>query len=189
MLVKAQAELMFTNNSKSSRVSHRTSHVRLFATPGTAARPPSSSPSPTVCPSSCPSNCLILCHPLLLPSVFPSIGVFSNELANIDIYISYILSPPWLQMFHGQSLDSADTIITESSVGQTCVKRLFLKNSSFCMLVERRYKYILSSQHLESGVLKSSECQSLHISLSSTLQEERMGGVVGGMANIWLQMI
>lgn len=65
-------------------------------------------------------------------------------------------------MFNGQSLDSADTIITESSVGQSCVKRLFLKIPFFVMLVERRYKYIHSSQHLESGMLMSSGSQSLN---------------------------
>ena len=63
------------------------SHVWLFETPWTAARPASRpSPSPGVCPSSCPlvmpSSHIILCRPLfLLPSVFPSIRDFSNELA------------------------------------------------------------------------------------------------------------
>ena len=64
-------------------------HVRLFATPQTAAhQAPLSS---TVCwsllkfmsiESVMPSNHLILCRPLLLPpSIFPSMGSFSNELA------------------------------------------------------------------------------------------------------------
>ena len=63
------------------------SHVRLFATPWTAAR--QASPSITnswslfklmSIESVIPSNHLILCHPLLLlPSIFPSIRVFSNE--------------------------------------------------------------------------------------------------------------
>ena len=65
------------------------SHVRLFATPWTAAHQPSLS-----CSISwsllklmsielvMPSNHLILCHPLLLlPSIFHSIRVFSNESA------------------------------------------------------------------------------------------------------------
>ena len=63
------------------------SHVRLFATPGTAARQAfqsiTNSPSLLRLMSVAlvmPSNHLILCHPLLfLPSIFPSIRVFSNE--------------------------------------------------------------------------------------------------------------
>ena len=65
------------------------SHVRLFATPWTAAR--QASLSITNSWSSLklmsiewvmPSSHLILCHPLfLLPSIFPSIRVFSNESA------------------------------------------------------------------------------------------------------------
>ena len=63
------------------------SHVRLFATPGTAARQASLSitncrslPKPMSIESVMASNHLILCHPLLLlPSIFPSIRVFSNE--------------------------------------------------------------------------------------------------------------
>ena len=65
------------------------SHVRLFATPWTAAL--QASLSITNSRSSLklmsielvmPSNHLILCHPLLLlPSIFPSIRVFSKESA------------------------------------------------------------------------------------------------------------
>ena len=65
------------------------SHVRLFATPGTAAHQASLSITSSrsslrlmSIESVMPSNHLILCHPLLLsPSIFPSITVFSNELA------------------------------------------------------------------------------------------------------------
>ena len=65
------------------------SHVRLFATPRTAARQSSltiinsrTPPKPMSIESVMPSNHLILCHPLLLlPSIFPSIRVFSNESA------------------------------------------------------------------------------------------------------------
>ena len=63
------------------------SHVRLFATPWTAAH--QASLSFTISwgllklmsiESAMPSNHLILCRPLLLPpSIFPSIRVFSNE--------------------------------------------------------------------------------------------------------------
>ena len=65
------------------------SHVRLFATPWTAAWQASlsitnswSPPKPMSIESVMPSNHLILCHPLLLlPSIFPSIKVFSNKSA------------------------------------------------------------------------------------------------------------
>ena len=61
-------------------------HVRLFATPWTAARQASlSSTNSRMLPqlmsieSVMSSNPLILCHPLLLPSIFLSIRVFSNQ--------------------------------------------------------------------------------------------------------------
>ena len=65
------------------------SHVRLFATPWTAAHQAAlsitnswSPPKPMSIESMMPSNHLILCCPLLLlPSIFPSIRVFSNESA------------------------------------------------------------------------------------------------------------
>ena len=63
------------------------SHVRLFATPWTAAWQASlsitnswSPPKPMSIESVMPSNHLILCRPLLLlPSIFPSIRVFSSK--------------------------------------------------------------------------------------------------------------
>ena len=63
------------------------SHVRLFATPWTAAHQASLSITNSwrllklmSIESVMLSNYLILCHPLLLlPSIFPSIRVFSNE--------------------------------------------------------------------------------------------------------------
>ena len=63
------------------------SHVRLFATPWTAACQASLSITNSLSllklmpiESVIPSNHLILCHPLLLlPSIFPSIRVFFNE--------------------------------------------------------------------------------------------------------------
>ena len=65
------------------------SHVRLFATPWTAAHQASLSLTNSwsllklmSIESAMPSNHLILCRPLLLlPSIFPSIRVFSNESA------------------------------------------------------------------------------------------------------------
>ena len=63
------------------------SHVRLFASPWTAARQATLSitnsrslPKLMFIESVMPSNRLILCCPLLLlPSIFPSIRVFPNE--------------------------------------------------------------------------------------------------------------
>ena len=63
------------------------SHVRLFATPWTAARQASLSITKSwsllklmSIELVMPSNHLILCHPFLLPpSIFPSFRVFSNE--------------------------------------------------------------------------------------------------------------
>ena len=62
------------------------SHVRLFATPWTAAYQASLSITNSwsllnllSIKSVMPSNHLILCHPLLLPSIISSIRVFSNE--------------------------------------------------------------------------------------------------------------
>ena len=63
------------------------SHVRLFATPWTAARQSSLSITNSQSllklmstESLLPANHLILCHFLLLPpSIFPSIRIFSNE--------------------------------------------------------------------------------------------------------------
>ena len=64
------------------------SHVRLFASPWTAAHQASLSITNSrsvlklmSIESVMPSSHLILCHPLLLLSVFPSIKVFSGESA------------------------------------------------------------------------------------------------------------
>ena len=65
------------------------SHVRLLATPWTAACQASLSITNSwsllklmFIESVMPSNHLILCHPIfLLPSIFPSVGVFSNKSA------------------------------------------------------------------------------------------------------------
>ena len=60
------------------------SHVRLFATPWIAARPPCPSPTPRVYPNSYPSSqwchpAISSCCPLLLPPpIPPSIRVFSD---------------------------------------------------------------------------------------------------------------
>ena len=92
------------------------SHVRIFATPWTAACQASlfitnsrSLLKLMSIESVMPSNHLILCHPLLLPpSIFPSIRVFSNESAlwirwpNIEVSASTsVLSmniPDWFTL-------------------------------------------------------------------------------------------
>ena len=77
-------------------------HVRLFATPWTAARQASLSITNSrsllrlvSIESVMPSNHLILCRPLLLPpSIFPSIRVFSNEsVLHIRWHFSFSISP------------------------------------------------------------------------------------------------
>ena len=83
--------LFFNIHTKSYQFSsvQSLSHVRLFATPWTAARQASLSitnsqslPKPMSVELVMPANHLILCRPLLLlPSIFPSIRVFSNESA------------------------------------------------------------------------------------------------------------
>ena len=80
------------------------SHVRLFATPWTAAFQASLSITNSwsllklmSIESVIPSNHLVLCCPLLLPpSIFPSIRVFSNEsvlLIRWPKYWSFSISP------------------------------------------------------------------------------------------------
>ena len=83
------------------------SHVRLFATPWTAAHQASlsitnshSPPKPMSIESVIPSNHLILCHPLLLlTSIFPNISVFSNESALHIRWPKYWEFPLWYQSF------------------------------------------------------------------------------------------
>ena len=84
IFIEKEGKWMFQFSSVASL-----SHVRLFATPWTAACQASLSitssrslPKRMSFESVMPSNHLILCRPLLLPpSIFPSIRVFSNESA------------------------------------------------------------------------------------------------------------
>ena len=77
---------------------HSLSHVRLFATPWTAARQASLSTTNSQSllklmsiQSTMPSNHLILGWPLLLlPSIFPNIRVFSNESALCITWSEYL---------------------------------------------------------------------------------------------------
>ena len=81
------SHVFFLLNLQFSFPSYMLSHVRLFATPWTAACQASLSITNSwsllklmSIESVMPSSHLILCHPLLfLPSIFPSIRVFSSE--------------------------------------------------------------------------------------------------------------
>ena len=81
------------------------SHVRLFATPWTAAHQ-----APLFITNTwrllkfmstelmTPSNHLILCRPLLLPpSIFPSIRVFSNESVQVAKVLEFQLQHQFFQ--------------------------------------------------------------------------------------------
>ena len=86
-LIPGSERSLGEENGCISSVQFSTCHVRLFATPWTAAHQASLSITYSQSllklisiESVMPSNHLILCHPLLLlPSIFPSIRVFSNE--------------------------------------------------------------------------------------------------------------
>ena len=90
-LVSSSNKLLISNyvslENSINQLVQSLSHVRLFATPWTAARQASLSITNSrsllklmSIESVMASNHLILCHPLLLlPSVFPSIRVFYNE--------------------------------------------------------------------------------------------------------------
>ena len=84
---KEDIDMILEEKSDKCVVVQLLSHVRIFATPWTAAL--QASLSFTISwsllkfmsiESVMPSNHLILCHPLLLLSIFTSIRVFSNEL-------------------------------------------------------------------------------------------------------------
>ena len=86
-MVGESKERATLGDSKSVQSLRSLSHVRLFATPWTAALRASLSisnsqslPKLMSMESVMPSNHLILCHPLLLlPSIFPTIRVFFSE--------------------------------------------------------------------------------------------------------------
>ena len=87
--LKSTADVTLSFLLEDTVVVQSLSHVRLFATPWTAAHQASLSFTISqsllkliTIESVMPSNLLILWHPLLfLPSIFPSIRVFSNKLA------------------------------------------------------------------------------------------------------------
>ena len=86
-VAKNQTRLSNFNKEHVGQTVQLLSHVRLFATPWTAACQAYMSITnswsllkPMSIELAMPSNHLILCHPLFLPpSIFPSISVFSNE--------------------------------------------------------------------------------------------------------------
>ena len=76
------------SKTKISQSVQSLSHVKLSATPWTAAHQTSLSITNSrsllkfmSIESVMPSNHFVICRPLLLPSIFPSIRVFSNESA------------------------------------------------------------------------------------------------------------
>ena len=129
------------------------SHVRLFATPWTAAH--QASMSFTISQSLLrlmsieslmPSNYLILCHHLLLmPSIFPSIRVFSSESAlhiRSPKYWSFSISPS--NEYSGIisfRTDLIDLLSLKSLIQHHSLKASILWCSAFFM-VQVSYPYI-----------------------------------------------
>jgi len=132
------------------------SHVRLFATPCTAACQASlsvtnsqSPPKPVSIESVMPSNRLILCHPLLLlPSIFPSIRVFPNE-STLHIRwpkywsFSFNISPsneqPGLISFR---MDCLDLLAVQGTL-----KSLLQHHSSKASILQRSAFFIVQLSH------------------------------------------
>ena len=139
------------------------SHVRLFATPGTAARQAFQSITNSrsllrlmSVALVMPSNHLILCHPLLfLPSIFPSIRVSSNE-SVLHIRwpkywsFSFNISPsnehPGLISFRMDGLDLlAGQGIHKSLLQHHSSKASILQCSSF-LIVQFSHPYMITGK-------------------------------------------
>ena len=139
------------------------SHIRLFATPWTAAHQASLSISnsqslPKLMSTELvmPSNHLILCHPLLLlPSVFPSIRVFSSESAFRIMWpkywsFSFSISPsnehPGLISFRMDWLDlPAGQGTLKSLLQHHSSKASILRHSAF-FIVQLSYPYMTTGK-------------------------------------------
>ena len=131
-------------------------HVRLFATPWTAAHQASlsitncqSPPKPMSIETVIPSNHLILCCPLLLlPSIFPSMRIFSNESAlhirwpkycNFSFNISPSNEDPGLISFRMDWLDLLEV--------QGTLKILIQKHSSKSSILQCSALFIVQHSH------------------------------------------
>ena len=138
------------------------SHVRLSATPRTAACQASLSvtnsqsfPKLMSIELVTPSNHLILCRPLLLPSVFPSIRVLSNESAlhirwpkywNFSFNISPSNEHPGLISFRMEWLDILAVRGTLKSLLQyQNSKALILRCSAF-FIVQLSHPYLTTGK-------------------------------------------
>ena len=142
---------------------HSLSHVRLFATPWTAAHQASlsitnsrSPPKPMSIESVMSSNYFILCCPLLLlPSIFPSIRVFSNESAlrirwpkywSFSFNISPSNEHPGLISFRMDRLDLLAVQGTLKSLLQHhCSKASILQHSAF-FIVQPSHPYMTTGK-------------------------------------------
>ena len=132
------------------------SHVRLFATPWTAASQASlsitnfwGSPKPMSIKSVMPPNHLFLCSPVfLLLSIFPSIRVFSNESAlcirwpkyrSFSLNISHCNEPPGLISFRIDCLDLLEV--------QGTLKSLLQHHSSKASILQRSVFFTVQLSH------------------------------------------
>ena len=132
------------------------SHVRLFATPGTAACQASlsitnSQSLPKLMPieSAMPSNHLIHCCPLLLlPSIFPSITVFSNESALSIRWLKY-----WSFSFNISPFSKYSGLISfrmdwlDLLAVQGTLKRLLQHHSSKASILQHSAFFIVQLSH------------------------------------------
>ena len=130
------------------------SHVRLFATPWTAASQASLSitnsqslPKLMSIESVMPSNHLILCRPLLLRSVFPSIRVFSKESVlriRWPKYWSFSISPSneYLGLISFR-MDWLDLLAVQGTL-----KSLLQHHSSKASILRRSAFFIAQLSHL-----------------------------------------
>ena len=139
------------------------SHVRLFATPRTAACQASlsitnswSPPKPMFIESVMPSNHLILCQPLLLlPSIFPSIRAFSNESAlcirwpkywSFSFKISPINEYPGLIAFRMDWLDLLAVQRTLKSLHQHHSSKASILRCSAFFIVQLSHPYMTTGK-------------------------------------------
>ena len=144
-------------NSLDDVVVQLLSHVRLFATPWTAARQASLSFTNSQSllklmsiESVMPFSRLILCYPLLLlPSVFPSIRVFSNELALRIRWPKY-----WSFSFNISPSNEYSGLISfrmdwfDPLAVQGTLKSLLQHHSSKASILQHSASFIIQLSHL-----------------------------------------